>query len=159
MRQTPSLRPYGTPPAGTMSWWALGRGADSLHAQAAYGVSFLLALNRVFWHQVTQYVACYGADPQLMGGDFNFDLNYMLPPPPPSVLASLLVRRLVDADLELASAFGRGPLCSYQGPQGTRPSRIDGLLVDTRLAALLHAASCYRAGPSLATPQCVSTCT
>ena len=46
----------------------------------------------------------------------------------------------MDADLELASAFGRDPLCSYQGPEGTRPSRIDGMLVDTRLAALLHAA-------------------
>ena len=50
------------------------------------------------------------------------------------------MRRLVDADLELASAFGRDPLCSYQGPGGMRPSRIDGLLVDTRPAALLHAA-------------------
>ena len=44
-------------------------------------------------------------------------------------LASLLTRRLMDADLELASAFRRDPLCSYQGPEGTRPSRIDGLLV------------------------------
>ena len=58
----------------------------------------------------------------------------------PKVLASLLTRRLVDADLELASALGRDPLCSYRGPEGTRPSRIDGLLVDTRLATLLHAA-------------------
>ena len=55
-------------------------------------------------------------------------------------MASLLVRRLVDADLELAFAFGRDPLCSYQGPEGMRPSGIDGLLVDTRLAALLNAA-------------------
>ena len=73
------------------------------------------------------------------GGDFNFDLNYPLRAPP-SVLASLLTRRLADADLELATALGRDPLCSYHGPEGTRPSRIDGLLVDTRLAALLHAA-------------------
>ena len=41
----------------------------------------------------------------------------------------------MDADLELASA-----LCSYHGPEGTRASRIDGLLVDTRLASLLHTA-------------------
>ena len=46
----------------------------------------------------------------------------------------------MDADLELASALERDPLCSYQGPEGMRPSRIDGLLADTRLAALLHAA-------------------
>ena len=116
-----------------------GRGADSLHAQAAYGVSSQPALNRVFWDQATQYVARHGAAPKLVGGDFNFDLNYVLQAPP-SVLVSLLVRRLVDADLELASAFRRDPLCSYQGPEGTRPSYIDGLLVDTRLAALLHAA-------------------
>ena len=74
-----------------------------------------------------------------MGGDLNFDLDYPLRAPP-SVVASLLTRRLVDADLELASALGRDPLCSYQGSEGTRPSRIDGLLADMRLAALLHAA-------------------
>ena len=39
----------------------------------------------------------------------------------------------------MLSAFGRDPLCSYRGPEGTRPWRIDGLLVDTRLVALLHA--------------------
>ena len=84
-------------------------------------------------------MARHGTAPQLVGGDFNFDLNYPLRAPP-SVLASLLTRRLADADLELATALGRDPLCSYHGPEGTRPSRIDGLLVDTRLAALLHAA-------------------
>ena len=73
------------------------------------------------------------------GGEFNLNLDYPLLAPP-SVLASRLTRRLVDADLELASALGRDLLCSYRGPEGTRPSRIDGLLVDTRLATLLHAA-------------------
>ena len=73
------------------------------------------------------------------GGDFNFDLDYPLRAPP-SVRASLLTRQLADADLELATALGRVPLCSYHGPEGTRPLRIDGLMVDTRLAALLRAA-------------------
>ena len=80
-----------------------------------------------------------GRPPNWWGGDLNFDLDYPLRAPP-SVLASLLTRRLVDADVELASALGRDPLCSYQGPEGTRPSRIDGLLVDTRLVTLLHTA-------------------
>ena len=84
-------------------------------------------------------MARHGTAPQLVGGDLNFDLDYPLRAPP-SVLASFLTRRLVDADLELASALGRDPLCSYQGLEGTRPSRIDGLLVDTRLATLLHTA-------------------
>ena len=116
----------------------LGRGADTLHAQVAYGVSAQPALNRTFWDPATRYVARHGMAPQLVGGDFNFDLNYPLRVPP-SILASLLTRRLADADLGLATALGRDPLCSYRGPQGTRPSRIDGLLVDTRLAPL-HAA-------------------
>ena len=115
----------------------LGRGADTLHAQVAYGVSAQPALNRTFWDHATQYVARHGTAPQLLGGDLNFDLNYPLRAPP-SILASLLTRRLADADLELATASGRDPLCSYHGPEGTRPSRIDGLLVD--MAALLHAA-------------------
>ena len=35
----------------------LGRGADTLHAQVAYGVSAQPALNRTFWDHATQYVA------------------------------------------------------------------------------------------------------
>ena len=81
------------------------RGADSLHAQVAYGVSAQPALNRTFWHHATRHVACHGTAPQLVGGDLNFDLDYPLRAPP-SVLASLLTRRPVDADLELASAPG-----------------------------------------------------
>ena len=57
-----------------------------------------------------------------------------------------MVRRLVDADLELGCAFGRDPLCPYQSPEGVHPSRIDGLLVDTRLAALLHAPELLQRG-------------
>ena len=80
----------------------LGRGADTLHAQAAYGVSAQPALNRAFRDHATQYVVRHGTAPQLVGGDFNFDLNYPLRAPL-SVLASLLTRRLADADLELAT--------------------------------------------------------
>ena len=54
-RWTPSPKPSGTPP--------VGRGADSLHAQVAYGVSAQPALNRTFWDQATQYVARHGAAP------------------------------------------------------------------------------------------------
>ena len=74
-----------------------------------------------------------------MGGDLHLDLDRLLRAPP-SILEALLVLHLVDADLKLALAAGRAPLYSYQGPEGTRPSRIDGLLVDTRLAVLLCAA-------------------
>ena len=104
----------------------------------AYSVSAQPALNRTFWDHATRYMARHGTAPQL-GGDLNFDLDYPLRAPP-SVLASLLTRRLGDVDLEDASALGRDPLCSYQGPEGTRPWRIDGLLVDTRLAAVLRTA-------------------
>ena len=132
----------------------LGRGTDTLHAQAAYGVSAQPTLNRAPWDHATQYVAWHGTAPQLVGGEFNFDLNYPLRAPP-SVLASLLTRRLADADLELATALGRDPLCAYHGPEGTRPSRIDGLLVDTHLAALLHAAERLPQGAiSRHTPVC-----
>ena len=127
----------------------LGRGADSLHAQVAYGVSSLPLPSRVFWDQATLYVARQGTAPQLVGGgEFNFDLNYPLQAPP-SILASLLTRRLVGAHLELACALGRDPLCSYQSPEGTRPSRIDGLLVDTRLALWLRAAEHVPCGATL----------
>ena len=90
----------------------------------------------------------HGTAPQLLGGDLNSNLDYPLQAPP-SNLASLRTRRLVDADLEVASALGRDPLCSYQRPEGTRPWRIDGLLVDTRLATLLHAAEMLPRGAIL----------
>ena len=75
-------------------------------------------------------MARHGVAPQLVGGDLNFDLNHQVRAPP-SILAALLVRRLVDADIELALATERPPLYWYQGPEGKRPLRIDGLLVDT----------------------------
>ena len=136
----------------------LGRGADSLHAQVACGVSAQPALNHVLWDHATRYVARHGTVLQLVGGDLNFDLDYPLRAPP-SVLASLLIRQLVDADLEITSALGHDPLCEYQGPEGTRPSRIDGLLVDTRLATLLHAVERLPPGPSRAMPRYASTST
>ena len=46
----------------------LGRGADTLHAQVAYGVSAQPPLNRTFWDHATQYVARHGTAPQLVGG-------------------------------------------------------------------------------------------
>ena len=135
----------------------LGRGDDTLHAHVAYGVSAQPALNRTFLDHATQYVARHGTAPQPVGGDFKYDLNYTLRAPP-SVLASLLTLLtpwLADADLELATALGRDPLRSYHGPEGNRPSRIDGLLLDTHLAALLHAAERLpRGATSGHTPVC-----
>ena len=81
-----------------------------------------------------------GQPPNWWRGTSTLTSNTCCAPPPPVCPGILLVRRLVDADLDLASALGRDRVCSYQGPEGTRPSHIDGLLVDTRLAALLHAA-------------------
>ena len=115
----------------------LGTGATVLHAQAAYGVSGQPALNLAFWQQALDYAARHGAAPQLIRGDFNFPLDDLLQAPP-TLQGLLLTRRLVDADSELAAAAGRPPLCSYAGVRGGRPTRIDGLLVDTRLAALFR---------------------
>ena len=44
----------------------------------------------------------------------------------------------MNAHSKLAAAAGRRPMCSYLGVRGGRPTRINGLLVDTRLAALLR---------------------
>ena len=71
----------------------------------SYGVSAQLALNRAFWDQAVEYVARHGAAPQVVGGDFNFDLDNLMRVPP-SVLAALLIRRLVDSDQEQAAALG-----------------------------------------------------
>ena len=83
--------------------------------------------------------------PQLDHGDLNFDLNNLLRAPP-CVVAALLFRSVVDAGFWLARAAWGAPLCSYPGPEGLPPSRIDGLLVDTRLAAPLRAAEVLPCG-------------
>ena len=105
--------------------------------QAAYCVSSQPALNRGSWEQAAQHVARHGAAPQLVGVELNFDLDRLLRAPP-SIVAALVVYPLVDTYLKLASAAGRDPLCLYRGLESTCPSRIDGLLIDTRLAALLR---------------------
>ena len=115
----------------------LGTWATVLHAQAAYGVSGQPALNRAFWQQALDYAARHGAAPQLIAGDFNFRLDDLLQAPP-RLQGLLLTLRLVNSDSELAAAAGRPPLCSYVGVREGHPTRIDGLLVDTRLAALLR---------------------
>ena len=92
--------------------------------------------NRVFWHHATQYVARHVAAPQLLGGDLNFDLNHLLRASS-FVLASLLVRRLVDADLEFESVLMRVCLCAYQGPEGTSLWRIDGPALQLHAEELL----------------------
>ena len=83
---------------------------------------------------------------QVVGGDCNFELGNLVRPPAPSILAAPLVSRLVDVDLELAAAAGGDPVCSFQAPEGTRPTRIDCLLVNTNLATLLRGAEVLARG-------------
>ena len=111
----------------------LGTWADALHVHAIYGVPSRPELK--LSERALEYMALNGAAPQVVGGDVNFllgDLHQV----PPGVLASLLAPS--DADMEIAAAAGRAPLCSYLGPGMQQPSRIDGLLVGTRLAPLLQ---------------------
>ena len=61
--------------------------------------------------------------------------------PPKRVMALVPARRLVYADSELAAAANWGPLCPTLGSGKGRPSRIDGLLVDT------NGDGCIRASP------------
>ena len=115
----------------------LSTGATVLHAQAAYGVSGQPALNRAFWQHAMDYAARHGAVPHSIGGDFNFPL-VDLRQASPTLQGLLLSWCLADADSELPTTVGRPLLCLYVGVRGGHPTRIHGLLVDTRLAALLR---------------------
>ena len=83
--------------------------------------------------------------PPAVGRELYFDLDYPLHAPA-SILAYLLSRRLVEADLELAFHLGRDLFGSYRGLEGRRPSPRDMLLVDTLLALLLYAAERLQRG-------------
>ena len=52
---------------------------------------------------------------------------------------ALVTRRLVDLDHDQATAQVRSPPCRYQRPPRTQPSRINGCLVDVRMASLAEA--------------------
>ena len=45
----------------------LGTGADTLHAQAVYGVPSQPVLNGALWERVLKYMAQHGAAPQVVG--------------------------------------------------------------------------------------------
>ena len=117
----------------------LGRWSESLHGQAAYGVSSHLTLNWAFWDQDTQHVADAELPLSCWEGTSTFTLT--------SCCGARHASWRPSFCAEWTSATAWAPRCSDQGPQGTRPSRIDGLLVTTRSAALLRAARCSRAEP------------
>ena len=115
----------------------LGRGVDSLHAQMAYGVSSQQVLRRVFCDHATQPMARHGVSPTSGG-------TSTLTSTTSCGLPRLSWRPYWSAGW-WTGTLNCGPpslgdsRCLYEGAEGTHPSRIAGLLVDTRLVALLYA--------------------
>ena len=82
-------------------------------------VKHVLAPLSVFF-KALDYAARHGAAPQLIGGDFNFPLDDLLQEPL-TLQGQLLMRRLVDADSELAAAAGRPPPVFIRRGAGRTP--------------------------------------
>ena len=81
--------------------------------------------------------ATWGGTPSGRGGGGLRRPNGLPVPSPPKVLALLLARRLVDMASDVAAEGGPVPVSLNLGPGMERPSRIDGLVVDTRVMFLL----------------------
>ena len=115
---------------------AVGTGGTVLLLLYVYGIPNDTELNAELWDSVLQYAARLGNAPFLVGGDFNFPLGN-LGSAPPVVLGHLMTQRLVDVDATFAAGSGRPLQCSYH-LQGAHPgSRIDGVLADPRVAAMV----------------------
>ena len=115
---------------------AVQTGSTVLHVLCVYGVPGDPELNAGLWDSVLQYAARLGNAPFVVGGDFNFPLGE-LGALPPVVLGHLLTQRLVDVDAAFATGAGRPLQCSYHR-QGVHPgTRIDGVLADPRVAAMV----------------------
>ena len=111
-------------------------GSTVLHVLCVYGVPVDPELNAELWDSVLQYAARLGNAPFIVGGDFDFPLGE-LGAVPPVVLGHLLTQRLVDMDAAFAAGAGRSPQCSFYR-QGVHPgARIDGVLADPRVAAMV----------------------
>ena len=122
-RRTHSPNPRGTTPGGAMSWSPLG--GDWSHCMPRRPTPSPPSRPPTGLFGTRPPSA---RRPLSFGWDLNFDLDRLLRAPP-SVLADLQVHWLVDEDLELRA----GP--RFLGLQGTRPSRIDGIVTSRRRVA------------------------
>ena len=115
---------------------AVRTGSTVLHVPCVYGVPGDPELNAELRDSILQYTARQGNTPFVMGGDFNFPLGE-LGEVPPVVLGHLLTQRLVDVNAAFVAGTGRSPQCSLHW-QGVHPgTRIDGVLADPHLAAMV----------------------
>ena len=115
----------------------MGNGASILHLQGVCSHSGRPDDKNAFLDKVLAYTATFGNEPMVLVGNFGHSLDN-LARVPPSVLMALLTRCLVDADKELAAERGLPCGCRFDGGANKRPTRIDGLLVSTRLAVALR---------------------
>ena len=118
-----------------------------LHVQAVYGIVDAPDLNAELMEKVLEHSSRLANGPQIIGGDFNSPLGDLLKVPR-SLAMALISRWLVDLDRELAEAEAPPCLCHFQGPAGTRPSRIDGCLADIRTASLATGGGGHGPGPA-----------
>ena len=115
---------------------AVQTGSTVLHVLCVYGVLGKPELNTELWDSVLQYAPRLGNAPCVIGADFNFSLGE-LGAVPPVVVGHLLIQRLVDVDAAFAAGTGHSPQCSFHR-QGVHPgARIDGVLADPRVAAMV----------------------
>ena len=115
-------------------------GDTAVHVQPLYGHSGRPEENTVFFGRVLEYVARQGNAPQILGGNVDAPLDD-LHRLPPALSMTLLTRRLVDADAEMAAAMGHPCVCRYEGGAGMSSTCIDGILVSTALAPALRSAA------------------
>ena len=88
-----------------------GTGDIAVQVQPVYGHSRRPEENTAFFGRALEYEAQQGNGPQILGDDINApvdDLHRLRP----ALSMTLLTRKLVGADTELAAAMGRPCVCA-----------------------------------------------
>ena len=110
-------------------------GRAILNIQTVYGIVGQKRANAQLWKAVLTYTSRLGNAPQLICADCNFPLSHE-GELPREVFTAFRKGLLVDIMRARAEARGQQPSPTYHGAAGAA-TRIDGVLVDPRVASLI----------------------
>ena len=116
---------------------ATGKGRTAINIISCYGIPSNNVKNAELFTLITKYIKKLGNTPLLLAGDYNFDLDDQ-EQYPVAILNEVIMKRLIDVDKMMAEVTSTATQASYHnGSVRTKPTRIDGILVNQSFAAAI----------------------